>query len=176
MDRFSRWLEITLIKGDKEDGGLKAENTLYKFKKRVVDYHGLSQVVLTDGSKMAKRIIRTITEKLQHYVGAGGRDWGDYAHSVQTSLNSHMAWGPKMSPFFLGGERERARSMASCCMAWNFPLLNQSTLSTASSKRPNREKLKEMPRKEMSNLNNKTREGQKNTSRWLPAVGSLVMV
>jgi hypothetical protein len=120
MDRFSRWLEIALIKGDKEDGGLKAENTLYKFKKRVVDYHRLPQVVLTDGSKsfmsvfdhylkenqvehrqgqaykhdtngMAERMIWTITEKLRHYVKAEGQDWDYYAHGVQTSLNSHMA-------------------------------------------------------------------------------------
>jgi hypothetical protein len=50
MDRFSRWLEIALIKGDKAEGGMKVRNTLYKFKKRV-DHHGMPNTILTDGSK-----------------------------------------------------------------------------------------------------------------------------
>ena len=50
MDRFSRWVELTRVRGDKEDGELRAKFTLYKFKKRVVKHHGLPGAVLTDGS------------------------------------------------------------------------------------------------------------------------------
>ena len=136
IDRFTRWVEIVPIKGDKEDKGLSSTNTLRKFRKRVVDRHGLPKKVLTDGSKsfqgkleeylkenkvkikvgdaykhdtngMAERMIRTIKEKLRHYVNQGLNDWDKYLSIIQSSINSHEAWGPKASPFFLNHGRER---------------------------------------------------------------------
>jgi hypothetical protein len=83
---------------------------------------------------MAVRMIKTITEKLQHYEGLEDNT-GTCMPTVQTSLNSHMAWGSKVSPFFLNCGR----------------LLLLSTSNTASLREAEPEEPRRMPRKGTSN-------------------------
>jgi hypothetical protein len=127
-------VELIPIKGEKKDGGLSASITLQKF--RIVDRYSLPEKVLSDGSSsfqaefdeylnahnviyeqglaykhdtngMVERMIWTIEEKLRHYIRTGLRDWGNHHSQLQAGLNSHKAWGPKQSLFFLNRGKER---------------------------------------------------------------------
>jgi len=213
IDRFSRWVEIIRIKGSKKDGGLSAGTTLRKFKKRIVDRHGLPGNVLTDGSTsflgkfdeymtannvahhrgkaykhntngMAERVICTIEEKLRHYVTAGGRNWDEYSQSIQTSLNSHMAWGPKVSPFFLNRGRERRTEIegqllgtaTTSLMDIELPEAEQDQIEYSQLRDAEQAENEEIALLENRNVQEEMRKRQGNVSKWLPTKGSIVMV
>jgi hypothetical protein len=71
----------------------------------VIQKQGLAYKHDTNG--MVEQMIRPIEENLRHYVGARLRDWDNYFSQSQAGLNSHEAWGPKQSPFFLNRGKEK---------------------------------------------------------------------
>jgi hypothetical protein len=56
---------------------------------------------------MAERVIRIVEEKLRLYISRGKNNWNKLLSKIQAALNSHEAWGPKASPFFLSHGFER---------------------------------------------------------------------
>jgi hypothetical protein len=205
IDRFTRWVELLPIRGAKKDGGLSAHNTLEKLKKRIVNRYGMPKKILTDGSTsfkkemeayskenniklrtgkaykhdtngMAERIIRTVREKLRLYVRGKLNDWDRFLSELQAALNSHEAWGPKASPFFLNHGFERNSGTANVLLetAPDLPVSEEFMEVGAE-----REAEHDIIMEEAAAENQKTQEAmrkQRGASSWLPKVGSLVMV
>jgi hypothetical protein len=178
---------------------------LKKLKKRVIDRYGMPKKILTDGGPsfrkeleqyaeenkiklktsnaykhdtngMAERIIRTVEEKLWLYTNSSLNNWDEYLSEIQASLNSHEAWGPKASPFFLNHGFERNTGTQN-------QLMREASNLVASEEYTNygleREAENDIIMEEATQENEKTQErmkGQRKGSAWLPEVESLVMV
>jgi hypothetical protein len=204
IDRFTRWVELIPIRGDKSEGGLKSENTLAKFKKRIVDRHGMPRKILTDGSTsfqkevkayakennikfrngeaykhdtngMAERVVRTIREKLRLYVQGDKKNWDRFLSEIQASLNSHEAWGPKASPFFLNYGFERNNGVANMLLEAPEIPASEEYMELGAEREADHEIIME----KATAANQETQEvmsKRRGESSWLPKVGDLVMV
>jgi hypothetical protein len=51
-----------------------------------------------------------VEKKLRLYIGREKNNWNKLLSEIQVALNSHEAWGPKVSPFFLNHGFERNTS------------------------------------------------------------------
>jgi len=205
IDRFTRWVELIAIRGSKKDGGLSAETTLKKLKKRVIDRYGMPVKILTDGSTsfkgvfeeyakenkvklrtgkaykhdtngMAERIIRTVEEKLRLYVNEGKKNWNELLSIVQAALNSHEAWGPKASPFFLNHGFERNTGTQNQLLKGPIELPASEEFEEMGLER---EAEHELIMEEATRENHKSQEEmkrKKGKSAWLPKIGDHVMV
>jgi hypothetical protein len=130
-----------------------------------------------DTNGMAERMIRTIEEKLRHYVGAGLRDWDKLLSQIQAGLNSHESWGPKQSPFFLNWGKERRVELQGDVLGEldHLPEAEPAQRDHGLWREIEQQEIEREGRLENERSQNLMKE-KGGKSKWMPKIGSWVMV
>jgi len=210
MDRFTRWIELIPVKGDKNGGELSAESTLDKFRANIIDRFGAPLKLLTDNATcfkgafaefcrehkiellhgmpykhdtngMVERNIRTIHEALRHYVNGHVDNWDANLTALQASLNSHQAWGPKATPYFLNMGKERRplinNDLLQPLVEKDLPL-EQDDLSAerGEAREAQQELIDEAAAAQNTSSQRSMGKGRGGTRGWTPKAGDWIMV